>query len=75
MLWAELRYWITNLIMKKNLINMEESLRFDFQNKKYVSNTYRIVRYEDAEFFEEESDGQVTQDRDGVYHITDWLIY
>ena len=41
--------------MKKNLINMEESLRFDFQNKKYVSNTYRIVRYEDAEFFEEES--------------------
>jgi len=27
------------------------------------------------EFFEEESDGQVTQDRDDVYHITDWLIY
>lgn len=35
--------------MKTNLINIEESLRFFFQNKKYVSRNYRIVRDEDDE--------------------------
>ena len=35
--------------MKTNRINIEESLRFWFQNKKYVSSTYRIVRDENGE--------------------------
>ena len=35
--------------MKTNRINIEESLRFWFQNKQYTSSTYRIVRDENGE--------------------------
>lgn len=40
--------------MKTNLINMEESLRFLFQNKKYVSSTYHILRDESGDFDDEQ---------------------
>ncbi len=40
---------------------MEEAFRFDFQNKKYISSTYRIVRDEDGESFNTEDSVLIRQ--------------
>lgn len=36
--------------MKTNFVNIEDSLRFLFQNKKYVSSSYHILRDESGDF-------------------------